>query len=100
MIPPPKGRRSRPGRIRRLPRRAKSGPRCGNAPKNGAKKKYSGSFYIALSAMSCALAVIFLLLGFFSDVLLGTGYIFAEIALMVPLAKRSYLGSFSPTSAR
>ena len=44
--------------------------------------------------MSCALAVIFLLLGFFSDVLLGTGYIFAEIALMVPLAKRSYLGSF------
>lgn len=57
------------------------------------QKKYSRSFYIALSAMSCALAVIFLMLGFFSKVLLGTGYIIAEIALMVPLAKRFYGGS-------
>ncbi len=74
--------------------RGKSRPRLWTRPEKPRGKKYSKSFYVALSAMSCALAVIFLMLGYFSDVLLGTGYILAEIALMVPLAKRSYLGSF------
>ena len=51
------------------------------------QKKYSRSFEIALSAISCAVAVIFLLLGFWSDVLLASGYLFGMVALMVPLSK-------------
>lgn len=58
------------------------------------KSKYSRSFRIALSAISCAFAVVFLTLGLLSNVLVATGYIIAEIALMVPLSKRFYLGDF------
>lgn len=58
------------------------------------KKKYSHSFEIALSAISCAVAVICLLLGFWSDVLLASGYLFGIIALMVPLSKQFYWGGF------
>jgi len=54
--------------------------------------KYSRSFELALSAISCAVAVIFLLLGFWSDVLLGTGYLMGVIALMVPLSKQFFRG--------
>jgi hypothetical protein len=56
------------------------------------KQKYSKSFEIALSAISCAVAVICLLLGFFSDVLLASGYLFGVIALMLPLSKQFYKG--------
>ncbi len=58
------------------------------------KRKYTRSFEIALSAISCAVAVIFLLLGFWSDVLLATGYLFGMTALMIPLSKQFYTGGF------
>ncbi len=56
------------------------------------KKRNSKSFEIALSAISCALAIIFLLMGTLSGVLLATGYIMAEICLMLPLSKGFYAG--------
>ena len=56
------------------------------------KNKYSRSFEIALSAISCAVAVVLLLVGFWSDVLLATGYLLAMLALMVPLSKQFYRG--------
>lgn len=58
------------------------------------KRRYTKSFEIALSAISCAVAVIFLLLGFWSNVLLATGYVLGIAALMLPLAKQFYLGGF------
>lgn len=58
------------------------------------KRRYSKSFELVLSAISCAFAVIFLLVGFFWDLFLGVGYVFAIISLMVPLSKRFYLGAF------
>ena len=58
------------------------------------KRKYSHSFEIALSAISCAVAVVCLLVGFWSDILLASGYLFAMVALMVPLSKRFYVGGF------
>ena len=58
------------------------------------KNKYSHSFEIALSAISCAVAVVCLLVGFWSDILLASGYLFGMVALMVPLSKRFYLGGF------
>ena len=54
--------------------------------------KYSRSFEIALSAISCSVAVIVLLVGFWSDILLASGYLFAMVALMVPLSKQFYRG--------
>lgn len=63
-------------------------------PERSPRQKYSRSFQIALSAVSCAAAVIFLMLGYFSGVLLATGYIIAQIALMLPLSKRFYPGGF------
>ena len=54
-------------------------------------KKIS-SHEIALSALACAIATICLTVGIYSAVLLFTGYLFAGIALMMPLAKRSYRG--------
>lgn len=59
------------------------------------KRKYSKSFEIALSAISCAAASIFLSLGFFSGILLATGYLFGIVALMVPLSKKFYFGGFA-----
>ncbi len=50
------------------------------------------SYEIALSALSCALATMFLLVGVYSELLLFTGYLVGCVALMLPLAKRSYLG--------
>lgn len=58
------------------------------------KRKYTGSFELALSAISCAVAVIFLLLGFWSDVLLATGYLLGILALMIPLSKQFFRGGF------
>lgn len=58
------------------------------------RRKYSRSFQIALSAISCAIAVVFLTLGLLSNVLVATGYLIAQVALMVPLSKQFYLGDF------
>ena len=57
------------------------------------KKRNSKSFEIALSAISCALAVIFLLMGTLNHFLfLASGYILAQISLMIPLSKQFYAG--------
>lgn len=58
------------------------------------KRRYSRSFEVALSAISCSVAVIFLMLGFWSGVLLATGYLIAIVALMVPLSKQFFVGDF------
>lgn len=58
------------------------------------KNKHSKSFEIALSAISCAVAVTFLSLGILSGILLATGYFVGIIALMVPLSKQFYRGDF------
>ena len=58
------------------------------------KRKYTRSFEIALSAISCAVAVVCLLVGFFSDILLASGYLFGIVALMVPLSKGFLRGGF------
>lgn len=47
---------------------------------------------IALSALSCALATLLLTIGVYSEILLFTGYLFSCIALMLPLARKSYVG--------
>lgn len=47
---------------------------------------------IALSALACALATIFLTLGLYVDVLLLTAYLLACVALMLPLSKNCYVG--------
>ncbi|MBR2441538.1 MAG: hypothetical protein IKB20_00485 [Clostridia bacterium] len=54
--------------------------------------KRISAYEIALSALSCALATIMLTVGMYSAILLFTGYLFGCIALMMPLAKKSYLG--------
>ena len=50
------------------------------------------SHEIALSALACAKATIFLTIGVYSDILLFTGYLLASGALMLPLAKQSIRG--------
>ena len=52
------------------------------------------SYEIALSALACAIATIFLTVGVYSEVLLFTGYLLSSIALMLPLAKQSFRGYF------
>lgn len=50
------------------------------------------AYEIALSSLACALATLFLTVGVYTEILLFTGYLFAGIALMLPLAKGSYGG--------
>lgn len=50
------------------------------------------SYEIALSALSCAIATLLLTVGVYSEILLFTGYLFGSVALMLPLAKKSYRG--------
>lgn len=50
------------------------------------------AYEIALSALACALATVLVTVGVYTEVLLFTGYLFASVALMLPLAKRSYIG--------
>lgn len=57
-------------------------------------KKRPDSFQIAISGISCAVAVIFLSLGIISRFFVATGYTLGIIALMVPLSKDFYLGDF------
>ena len=54
-------------------------------------KKIS-AYEIALSALSSAIATVCLTIGVYSAILLFTGYLLACIALMMPLAKKSYIG--------
>lgn len=54
--------------------------------------KNNKSFEITLSAVSCALAVMFLYLGTLNSYMLATGYFMAEVCLMLPLAKEFYVG--------
>lgn len=50
-------------------------------------KRKITAFEIALSAIACAVATVFLTLGLQIDVLLATGYIVGCFALMLPLSK-------------
>ena len=52
------------------------------------------SYEIALSALACAIATIFLTIGVYSEILLFTSYLLSCVALMLPLAKQSYRGYF------
>ena len=54
-------------------------------------KKLS-SYEIALSALACALAVLFEVIGAYSELLLFTGYLLSAVALMLPLSRKSYRG--------
>lgn len=55
------------------------------------KKK---SFQIALSAVSCALATVFMAIGLNVPMAFASGYLFASLALMLPLALDMRLGGF------
>ena len=50
------------------------------------------AYEIALASLACALATLLLTIGMYSEILLFTGYLFSCIALMLPLAKKSYAG--------
>ena len=56
-------------------------------------KKPHKAFEIALSAIACAAAAGFLMLGSVSPFLLATGYLVAAFAMMVPLSKDFWGGS-------
>lgn len=55
-------------------------------------KRNSKSFEIALSAIACAVATLFLWLGSLNPFLLATGYLVGCFALMVPLSKNFVWG--------
>lgn len=52
------------------------------------------SLQVALAALSCALATIFLTAGIYVPFFLIAGYVFATIALMLPLSRKFYVGGF------
>ena len=56
-------------------------------------KKIS-AYEVALSALSCALATVFLVVGTITPILLFTAYMVSCVALMLPLTKQFYLGYF------
>ena len=56
-------------------------------------KRPHKAFEIALSAIACAVAAGFLMLGSVSPLLLVTGYLVAAFAIMVPLSKDFWWGS-------
>lgn len=58
------------------------------------KNNRFNTFEIALSGISCAVAVLFLSLGILSGWLLATGYFVGVLAMMVPLSKNFYRGGF------
>ena len=57
---------------------------------NANKHRYSRSFQVALAGVSCAIAVAALIMGYYVNVLIGTAYIIAQVALMIPLSKQFY----------
>ncbi|MBQ9728542.1 MAG: hypothetical protein IJV85_02990 [Clostridia bacterium] len=54
-------------------------------------KKIS-AYEIALASLACAISTVLLTIGVYSEILLFTGYLLACVALMMPLAKGSYVG--------
>lgn len=58
------------------------------------KNKHSKTFEIALSGVSCAVAAGALSLGILGGWFVATGYLIAEIALMLPLSKQFFKGGF------
>ena len=58
------------------------------------KNNRSFSYEIALSGISCAIAVLFLGLGILSGWLLATGYFLGVLAMMLPLSKNYFKGGF------
>jgi hypothetical protein len=50
------------------------------------------AYEIALSALACAIAVICLTVGVYSEILLFSGYMLAAVAMMLPLSKGAYVG--------
>lgn len=56
-------------------------------------KRQSRTYEIALSAIACAVAVGFLMLGSLTQFLLATGYLVAAFAIMVPLGKNFTWGA-------
>lgn len=58
------------------------------------KNNRFNSFEIALSGVSCGIAVLFLSLGILSGWLLATGYFIGVIAMMIPLSKDFFKGAF------
>ncbi len=48
---------------------------------------------VALSAVSCGFATLFLTAGCLLDVFLFTGYLLACVAIMIPLTQKSYVGA-------
>ncbi len=54
-------------------------------------KKIS-TYDLALSALACAFAVLFQVIGAYSEIMLFTGYLLSAVALMLPLARNSYKG--------
>ena len=54
-------------------------------------KKIS-TYDLALSALACALSVLFQVIGAYSEILLFTGYLLSAVALMLPLSRNSYKG--------
>ncbi|MCM1295811.1 MAG: hypothetical protein NC311_09745 [Muribaculaceae bacterium] len=58
------------------------------------KNNRFNSFEIALSGVSCGIAVLFLSLGILSGWLLATGYFVGVLAMTVPLSKDFFKGGF------
>ncbi len=58
------------------------------------KNNRFNSFEIALSGISCGIAVLFLSLGILSGWLLATGYFMGVVAMMIPLSKEFFKGGF------
>lgn len=58
------------------------------------KNNRFNSFEIALSGISCGIAVLFLSLGILSGWLLATGYFIGVLAMMIPLSKGFFKGGF------
>lgn len=58
------------------------------------KNNRFNSFEIALSGISCGIAVLFLSLGILSGWLLATGYFIGVLAMMIPLSKNFFKGGF------
>ncbi len=54
--------------------------------------KRLSAYEIALSALACAIATLFLTVGISTEILLFTGYLLGSVALMLPLAKKRYVG--------
>lgn len=57
-------------------------------------KKDSASFEIALSAVACAIAAGFLMIGSSVSFMLAAGYVVASFAIMIPLSKGYVRGAF------